>query len=93
MIGNDLIFDLEQDGKRLSTQLQTIASLMESAHQANQWLSLAEIEQETGYPQASCSAQLRHLRKEQFGGHRVEKRRRGGQGGTYEYRVFPKVSQ
>jgi hypothetical protein len=44
-----------------------------------------------GYASASISAQLRHLRKPQFGSHCVEKRRRphkdGKVGGTYEYLV------
>src|ERR1700761_5829976 len=85
-------FDPQLDGKRIATQLEVIASLMESAHQAEQWLNLAGIEQETSYPSASISAQLRHLRKPKFGGHRVEKRRRGGKGGTYEYRVYPRIT-
>jgi hypothetical protein len=69
------------------SQMDVIASLMFSARDAGQWLSLAEIEQETGYPSASISAQLRHLRKPKFGGHIVEKRRRKGCVGTWEYRV------
>jgi hypothetical protein len=42
----------------------------------------------TGDPQASVSAQLRHLRKERFGAHTVEKRARGERAhGLFEYRV------
>lgn len=55
------------------------------------WATLAEIESALGYPQASVSAQLRHLRKKQFGGYLVEKRRRIERGfitGTWEYRVM-----
>jgi hypothetical protein len=51
------------------------------------WKTLAEIEAALGYPQASISAQLRHLRKPKFGSYRVEKRRREG-AGTWEYRVL-----
>lgn len=53
------------------------------------WRTLAEIEAETKYPQASISAQLRHLRKPRFGGYEVQKRRRKVDGGTWEYRVMP----
>lgn len=84
-------YDLELDGKRLNTQLETIAALMEQARTNGQWLTLQEIEGITGYTSASISAQLRHLRKAQFGSHVVEKRRREGRdgnvGGTYEYMV------
>lgn len=79
-------FDLELDGQRLRTQLEVIAALMERANQADRWLTLMEIEEATGYPQSSISAQLRHLRKKKFGEHIVEKRRRNGKG-TFEYRV------
>jgi len=40
------------------------------------WMSLEELANKTRYPQASISAQLRHLRKQQYGGFVVEKRRR-----------------
>jgi hypothetical protein len=86
-------FDQQIDGERLQTQLEVIAEVMLAAFNRGEWLSLAEIEERTGYPSASISAQLRHLRKKKFGGHKVEKRRRshhdGGRGGTYEYMVCP----
>jgi hypothetical protein len=50
-----------------------------------QWRSLGQIENVTGHPQASISAQLRHLRKKRFGSHVVERRHMGK--GLYEYRV------
>lgn len=63
-------------------------------HDLGAWLTLQEIETETGYSTASISAQLRHLRKKQFGSNIVEKRRRphrdGSVGGTWEYMVKPK---
>jgi hypothetical protein len=40
------------------------------------WVSLEELANKTRYPQASVSAQLRHLRKRQYGGFVVEKRHR-----------------
>ena len=51
------------------------------------WRTLGDIATLTGYPEASISAQLRHLRKERFGRHRVEKRHAGN--GLYEYRLLP----
>ncbi len=40
------------------------------------WMTLEELAKKTKYPQASISAQLRHLRKRKHGGFVVEKRRR-----------------
>ena len=71
------------DGKRIKLQHEVIRNWMLKHHL---WKTLAEIEEATGYPQASISAQLRHLRKPQFGSYIVEKRRRSI-GGTWEYRV------
>lgn len=59
------------------------------------WLTLEEIAKLTHYPPASISAQLRHLRKPQYGAFVVEKRRReAGEvlrgeefGAVWEYRL------
>lgn len=52
------------------------------------WRTLAEIAERTGDPEASISARLRDLRKERFGGHRVERRRRESPiRGLFEYRL------
>lgn len=53
------------------------------------YVTLAEIEAATGDPEASISAQIRHLRKKRFGSYIVDKRRRDEKGGTWEYRLFP----
>jgi hypothetical protein len=86
-------FDQQIDGKRLETQLVMVAAFMLEMHRQRRWVTLHEIEDTTGAPSASISAQLRHLRKKKFGGHRVEKRRRvhaqGAVGGTWEYMVIP----
>lgn len=50
----------------------------------NGWLTLSEIRHITGDPEASISAQIRHLRKPRFGGHVIEKRRRND-GAQWEY--------
>ena len=79
-------FEGPVDGKldfdRLCGQLKKIYALMIDGR----WRSLFEIEKLTGEPQASISAQLRHLRKPRFGSHIVDKRRRGNSG-TWEYRL------
>jgi hypothetical protein len=87
-------YDAALDGERIATQLESLQSFMSACYRRGVWVSLAEIEEATGIPQSSASAQLRHLRKPQFGGHTVDKRRRqtanGGHGGTWEYLVVPK---
>lgn len=75
----------ELDKARLTGQIERIYLLMSDHH----WRTLTEIELLTGYPQASISAQLRHLRKPRFGGFIVEKRRRGDRKqGLFEYRLL-----
>jgi hypothetical protein len=49
------------------------------------WRTLGELEDITGYPPASISAQLRHLRKKRFGAHVVN--RRHLHRGLYEYQL------
>jgi len=73
--------DPEADHERLTGQLAAIKDCMFDGR----WRTLAEIEAVTGAPQASVSAQLRHLRKPRFGSYIVDKRRRSP--GTWEYRV------
>jgi hypothetical protein len=52
------------------------------------WMTLREISELTNYGEASISAQLRHLRKPQFGGYVVVKRRRGtAMNSAWEYRI------
>jgi hypothetical protein len=72
-----------RDDVRLTGQLLRIWNVVSD----QRWRSLDEIAQATGDPQASISAQLRHLRKERFGAHEVEKLHMGN--GLYKYRVIP----
>lgn len=74
-----------KDDKRLRGQHETIRDFM----LGGDWRTLSEIEEQTGHPQASISAQLRHLRKKKFGGYQVERRRRAIDGAVCEYRVLP----
>lgn len=57
-------------------QRDVLCDVMLSASQCDTWLTLEELAKLTHYPPASISAQLRHLRKQEFGGYEVEKRQR-----------------
>lgn len=79
-------YDPDEDDERLSGQLLRIYDVVKDGD----WRTLGEIEAATGEPQASISAQLRHLRKPKFGAHVVNKRPRGARkAGLYEYQVLP----
>ncbi len=54
----------------------------------DQWLTLAEISQALGYPEASISARLRDFRKKKFGSYHVSRRRRVAEAAIWEYRVL-----
>lgn len=70
------------DRKRLTRQQDIIKELMLDGP----WRTLEEIRHLTGYPESSISAQLRHLRKERFGGYIMDKRRKGDRmSGLFEY--------
>lgn len=71
----------ERDDKRLTGQLKDIYELMIDG----EFRTLEQIERETGHPQASISAQLRHLRKPRFGSHIVNKEYLGS--GLYKYQL------
>lgn len=75
-------YDPVRDDVRLTGQLLRVWNVMSSG----QWRTLDQISRETGDPAASISAQLRHLRKQRFGGHTVEKEHMGN--GLYRYRVI-----
>tara|TARA_Y100000310_G_scaffold341967_1_gene443125 strand:- start:5377 stop:5703 length:327 start_codon:yes stop_codon:yes gene_type:complete len=72
-----------KDHKRLTTQKDRIKSLMIDGT----WRSLSDIREALGYPEASISAQLRHLKKGKFGGYCLEKRRSKNQEGLFEYKI------
>jgi len=75
----------EHDRERLTGQLRRIVDVMKDG----EWRTLEEIREATGAPEASVSAQLRHLRKARFGKHTVLKRRRGDpKQGTWEMKLI-----
>ena len=77
-------YDPAMDNVRLTGQILRVYTLMADGV----WRTLREIEDATGDPAASISAQLRHLRKARFGAHRIDKRSRGMRiVGLFEYRL------
>jgi len=80
-------------------QRDVLCDVMLSARQCETWLTLDELSKLTHYPPASISAQLRHLRKPQFGGYAVEKRQRAAGrilrgedfGTVWEYQLKPGI--
>jgi len=57
-------------------QRDVLCDVMLSARECGTWLTLDELARLTHYPPASISAQLRHLRKPEYGGYAVEKQPR-----------------
>ena len=76
-------YEKESDEKPLNDQRERIRRLMMDGL----WRTLPFISELTGAPESSVSAQLRHLRKEEFGSYRVEKRRRKDSR-LWEYQVL-----
>lgn len=64
------------EGASRRRQRDVLCDVMLGASQCDTWLTLDELAMLTHYPPASISAQLRHLRKREFGGYEVEKRQR-----------------
>ena len=76
------------DKARLTGQLAAIFALMKDGH----WRTVDEIAGAIGAPATSVSADLRHLRKERFGKHTVNRRWRGHRSNALsEYQLIPAV--
>jgi len=71
-----------RDDPRLNTQYKRIFRLMRDGVAR----TLSEIAKDTGDPEASVSAQLRHMRKERFGWHFVKREYLGN--GLYSYALI-----
>lgn len=81
---NGPAFDPKFDHERLTGQLGRIFKLMSDG----KFRTLGEISAATHDPEGSVSAQLRHLRKERFGAHTVNRRARGDRvNGLFEYQL------
>lgn len=82
---NGATYDPATDNERLTKQMGRVYSCMIDG----KWRTLAEIELETSDPQASISAQLRHLRKPRFGSYILNRRPRGNrERGLFEYQLL-----
>jgi len=78
------------DDVRLTGQIKRIFDLMKD----QQWRTLREISNVTGDPEASISAQLRHLRKDRFGNHIINRQPRGDRAnGLFEYQLIVQTSK
>jgi hypothetical protein len=71
-----------RDDPRLAKQIYRVWDAMYDGR----WKTLQEISFITGDPEASISAQLRHLRKPRFGSHTIE--REHIKHGLYQYRLI-----
>lgn len=80
---NGADYQPDRDNPRLTNQILRVWNCMSDGR----WRTLSEIAAITGDPEASVSAQLRHLRKPRFGEHLVE--RRYVKNGLYEYKLIP----
>ena len=72
----------QRDNPRLISQYEEIFQLMSDG----KWRTLQEIARATQHPEASISAQLRHMKKPRFGGHTVERQYLCN--GLYSYRLI-----
>lgn len=83
-------YDPTLDRQRLTTLLGRVQRLMSD----NRWRTLSEVQTACGGTEASCSARLRDLRKDEYGGFEVERRRVGRPvEGRFEYRVLARTGQ
>ena len=71
-----------RDDARLTGQILRVWNCMSGGA----WKTLRQISDETGDPESSISAQLRHLRKRRFGSHTIE--REYIHNGVYKYRLL-----
>ena len=79
--------DHERDHARLVSQYDKVFRAMRDGH----WRTPAEIERLTGYSWASISARLRDMRKEKFGGHKINREYVGN--GLYMYQLIVQPQQ
>lgn len=84
---NGADYDHARDSARLTLQHERVLAVMQD-HKPH---TLSEIAEITGDPEASVSAQLRHLRRPRFGSHTITKKHLGH--GLYEYLLAPQDTQ
>ena len=81
----------------MPTQREVLREVMLAAWKYGAWMTLGELGRLTRYGETSISAQLRHLRKANCGGHVLEKRVRRPEVVSseehfvvWEYRLWPR---
>jgi hypothetical protein len=78
-------YNHDSDHDRLKAQLVRVRNVMKDG----EWRTLYEIEAITGDSVQSISARLRDFRKDRFGAHTVNRRRRGpDKRGLFEYQLI-----
>ena len=79
-------YDHALDGVRLTGNLAAIFALMKDG----QWRTVSEVREGAGLGEGTeVTARFRDFRKKKFGGHVVDRRRRGeAKAGLFEYRVI-----
>lgn len=75
-------FDKKKDGLRLGRQLLAVRDYMTGRG----WVTISEVAAAVSGSQTGVAAAMRSLRKEKFGGHLVESRRRK-ETGLWEYQL------
>ncbi len=81
-------YEAKFDSSRLRGEMKRVYEAMAGQYNTF-WLTLREISQITGDPEASISARLRDFRKRSFGSHTVNRRRRGDPTrGVFEYQLL-----
>lgn len=80
-------FVYPRDGVRLNKQHAAVWEVV----RFGDWMTLAQIAERTGCPEASVSARLRDFRKDKFGSLTVERRHIGE--GLHQYRVLVPVRE
>jgi len=92
----------DRDGNRLREQMERVRNVMLAAAIRNEWLTVEEICQrlearyQMRFPAESVGADIRHLRKPQFGGYYIPPRKRviDGKKQKYsEFRLFAEVKR
>lgn len=78
---NGVDYQPPRDNPRLTRQYTRVFNYMKDGR----WRTLRAIAETTNDPEASVSAQLRHMRKPRFGGHTVNKEYVSG--GLYSYQL------
>ena len=84
IIFDGITYEPDFDAERLRGEMARVYRVMRDGG----WHTLAEISARTFDPEPGISARLRDLRKRRFGGHTVNRRRRGDpKRGLFEYQL------